>query len=213
MSADYLVFGGDVVQAEYTIDAGPVTRAYWEVCPGGCCARLWKGADTICEVLSRCGGGEDDLHRHFGEPIHAMFPVHGAREALEGHWTAMRLDAQRAALTPPVKNSTGKVARPESTSITQVGAWPELVPGRTITRSRATAIPGPLPLGEGQRRDRGNQRTLSPDAGLSFSGSRSTAMPDARRTVLRRDFGGRRNLEFNSGADFIRSPRLYGTAG
>ena len=44
MSADYLVFGGDIVRAEYTIDGGPVRRAYWNVCAG-----------ALKEVGRQCG--------------------------------------------------------------------------------------------------------------------------------------------------------------
>jgi hypothetical protein len=84
MSADYLVFGGDVVRAEYTIDAGPVTRAYWEVCPGDLCAGLWKGAGVpFVKSFLDAAVVKMTFTRHFGEPIHAMFPVHGAREALK----------------------------------------------------------------------------------------------------------------------------------
>src|SRR5262249_50190408 len=32
VSADNLVFGGDVARAEYKIDDGPLQRAYWNVC-------------------------------------------------------------------------------------------------------------------------------------------------------------------------------------
>jgi hypothetical protein len=83
MSADSLVFGGDIVRAEYTIDDGPVHRAYWSVCAGDLCTGLWNGAGipfvrsfldaTVLKLT---------LTRHFGEPIRATFPVHGAREAL-----------------------------------------------------------------------------------------------------------------------------------
>jgi hypothetical protein len=84
MSADYLVFGGDVVRAEYTIDGGPVRRAYWNVCAGDLCTGLWNGAG-IPFVRSFLDAAvlKMTLTRHFGEPIQAMFPVHGAREALK----------------------------------------------------------------------------------------------------------------------------------
>jgi hypothetical protein len=83
MSADYLVFGGDIARVAYTIDGGPVHRAYWNVCAGDLCTGLWKGAG-IPFVRSFLDAGvlNMTLTRHFGEPIHATFPVHGAREAL-----------------------------------------------------------------------------------------------------------------------------------
>jgi hypothetical protein len=84
MSADYLVFGGDIVRAEYTIDGGPIHRAYWNVCAGDLCTGLWKGAG-IPFVRSFLDAGvlKMTLTRHFGEPIHATFPVDGARDALK----------------------------------------------------------------------------------------------------------------------------------
>jgi hypothetical protein len=84
MSADYLVFGGDVVRAEYTIDGGPVRRAYWNVCAGDLCTGLWNGAG-IPFVMSFLDAAvlKMTLTRHFGGPIQATFPVYGAREALK----------------------------------------------------------------------------------------------------------------------------------
>jgi hypothetical protein len=84
MSADYLVFGGDIVRVEYTIDGGPVHRAYWSVCPGDLCTGLWNGAG-IPFVSSFLDAAvlKMTFTRHFGAPIHATFPVHGAREALK----------------------------------------------------------------------------------------------------------------------------------
>jgi len=84
MSADYLVFGGDVVRAEYTIDGGPARRAYWSVCAGDLCTGLWNGAG-IPFVRSFLDAAvlNMTLTRYFGEPIHATFPVYGAREALK----------------------------------------------------------------------------------------------------------------------------------
>jgi hypothetical protein len=84
MSADYLVFGGDIVRAEYTIDGGPVQRAYWTVCAGDLCTGLWNGAG-IPFVRSFLDAAVVDMifTRHFGGPIRATFPVHGARDALK----------------------------------------------------------------------------------------------------------------------------------
>ena len=84
VSADFLVFGGDIVRAEYTIDGGSVHRAYWNVCAGDLCTGLWKGAG-IPFVRSFLDAAvlKMTLTRHFGEPIHATFPVLGAREALK----------------------------------------------------------------------------------------------------------------------------------
>ena len=84
MSGDFLVFGGDIVRAEYTIDRGSVHRAYWNVCAGDLCTGLWNGAG-IPFVRSFLDAAllKITLTRHFGEPIHATFPVHGAREALK----------------------------------------------------------------------------------------------------------------------------------
>jgi hypothetical protein len=88
MSADYLVFGGDIVRAEYTIDGGSVHRAYWNVCAGDLCAGLWNGAGIpFLRSFLDAGVLEMTLTRHFGASIHATFPVYGAREALKevGH--------------------------------------------------------------------------------------------------------------------------------
>jgi hypothetical protein len=84
ISADYLVFGGDIARAEYTIDDGPVQRAYWNVCAGDLCAGLWNGTG-IPFVRSFLDAAvlKVTFARHFGEPIRATFPVHGAREALK----------------------------------------------------------------------------------------------------------------------------------
>jgi hypothetical protein len=84
MSADYLVFGGDIARVAYTIDGGPVQRAYWIVCAGDLCAGLWNGAG-IPFVRSFLDAAVLNMTftRHFGEPIRATFPVHGAREALK----------------------------------------------------------------------------------------------------------------------------------
>jgi hypothetical protein len=84
MSADYLVFGGDIVRAEDTIDGGPGHRAYWNVCAGDLCTGLWNGAG-IPFVRSFVDAAvlKMTFTRHFGEPIRATFPVHGAREALK----------------------------------------------------------------------------------------------------------------------------------
>ena len=84
VSADYLVFGGDVVRAEYAIDGGPVHRAYWNVCAGDLCAGLWNGAGIpFLRSFLDAGVLEMTLTRHFGASIHATFPVYGAREALK----------------------------------------------------------------------------------------------------------------------------------
>jgi hypothetical protein len=84
MSADYLVFGGDIVRAEYTVDGGPVHRAYWNVCAGDLCTGLWNGAGIpFVKSFLDAAVLQMTLTRHFGEPIHATFPVHGAREALK----------------------------------------------------------------------------------------------------------------------------------
>jgi hypothetical protein len=84
VSADYLVFGGDVARAEYTIDGGPVHRAYWNVCPGDLCIGLWNGAG-IPFVRSFLDAAvlKMTFTRHLGGPIYATFPVQGAREALK----------------------------------------------------------------------------------------------------------------------------------
>ena len=84
VSADYLVFGGDVVRAEYAIDGGPVHRAYWNVCAGDLCAGLWSGAGIpFLKSFLDAAVLKITLTRHFGAPIYATFPVHGAREALK----------------------------------------------------------------------------------------------------------------------------------
>ena len=84
MSADFLVFGGDIVRAEYTIDGGSVHRAYWNVCAGDLCTGLWNGAGIpFVRSFLDAATLKMTLTRHFGEPIHATFPVHGAREALK----------------------------------------------------------------------------------------------------------------------------------
>jgi Type VI secretion system VasI, EvfG, VC_A0118 len=84
MSADFLVFGGDIVRAEYTIDGGSVHRAYWNVCAGDLCTGLWNGAGIpFVKSFLDAAVLKMTLTRHFGEPIHATFPVYGAREALK----------------------------------------------------------------------------------------------------------------------------------
>ena len=84
MSADYLVFGGDIARAEYAIDGGPIHRAYWDVCAGDLCTGLWHGAG-IPFVRSFLDAAvlRMTFTRHFGGPIRATFAVHGAREALK----------------------------------------------------------------------------------------------------------------------------------
>jgi hypothetical protein len=83
ISADLLVFGGDIVRAEYTIDGGPVQRAYWSVCAGDLCAGLWNGLGIpFVRSLLDASVLKMTLTRHFGGPIYATFPVHGARQAL-----------------------------------------------------------------------------------------------------------------------------------
>jgi hypothetical protein len=83
LSADALVFGGDVARAEYTVDGGPVQRAYWNVCAGDLCVGLWSGTGIpFLRSLLDAAVLRMTLTRHFGEPIHATFPVAGAREAL-----------------------------------------------------------------------------------------------------------------------------------
>ena len=83
MSADYLVFGGDIVRVEYVVDAGPRQHTYWNVCAGDLCTGLWNGVG-IPFVRTLLDGSvlKMTLTRHFGGPIYATFPVHGAREAL-----------------------------------------------------------------------------------------------------------------------------------
>jgi hypothetical protein len=94
VSADYLVFGGDIVRVEYTIDRGPTQRAYWSVCAGDLCAGLWNGAGIpFVRLLLDATVLRMRLTRHFGEPINATFSVQGARDALNDvrrqcGWTA-----------------------------------------------------------------------------------------------------------------------------
>ena len=84
MSADYLVFGGDIVRAEYAIDGGPVQRAYWTVCAGDLCTGLWNGAGIhFARSFLDAAVLKMTFTRHFGGPIRATFAVHGAREALK----------------------------------------------------------------------------------------------------------------------------------
>ena len=84
MNADYLVFGGDIARVAYTIDGGPVQRAHWIVCAGDLCAGLWNGAGTpFVRSFLDAAVLNMTFTRHFGEPIRATFPVHGAREALK----------------------------------------------------------------------------------------------------------------------------------
>ena len=84
MSADYLVFGGDIARVEYTIDNGPLQRGYWNVCAGDLCAGLWgnMGIQFVRSFLD-ASTLKLSLTRHFGEPIQAMFPVRGARDAVK----------------------------------------------------------------------------------------------------------------------------------
>jgi len=83
VSADYLVFGGDIARAEYWIDNGPRQQAYWRICPGDLCAGLFGGTGIqFAKSLLDAAVLEVTLTRHFGEPIHATFPVRGARGAL-----------------------------------------------------------------------------------------------------------------------------------
>jgi hypothetical protein len=83
ISADYLVFGGDIVRVEYSVDQGPVQRAFWNVCAGDLCAGLWNGAGIpfVRELLD-AAALRMRLTRAFGDPISAAFDVQGAREAL-----------------------------------------------------------------------------------------------------------------------------------
>jgi hypothetical protein len=83
ISADYLVFGGDVARAEFTIDNGPLQRAYWNVCAGDLCAgpRGKVGIQFLKSLLD-ASVVKVTLTRQFGGPIHAIFPVYGARDAL-----------------------------------------------------------------------------------------------------------------------------------
>ncbi|MBV8398294.1 MAG: hypothetical protein JOZ17_06100 [Acetobacteraceae bacterium] len=96
VSADYLVFGGDIARVDYSVDNGPPQRAYWNVCAGDLCAGLWNGAGIPfirsfldAEMLRMT------FTRNFGRPIYATFAVEGAREALkdvrrECGWAAPR---------------------------------------------------------------------------------------------------------------------------
>jgi len=84
ISADYLVFGGDVARVEYTIDNGPTQRSYWKVCAGDLCAGLWNGAGIpFIRSLLDAAVLRMTLTRTFGRPIYATFAVDGAREALK----------------------------------------------------------------------------------------------------------------------------------
>ena len=84
VSADYLVFGGDVARVQYIIDNGPIQRAYWNVCAGDLCAGLWNGAGIpFIRSLLDATILRMTLTRSFGRPIHATFAVEGAREALK----------------------------------------------------------------------------------------------------------------------------------
>jgi hypothetical protein len=83
ISADYLVFGGDVVRVEYSIDQGAVQRGYWNVCAGDLCAGLWNGAGIpFVQALLDAGALRMRMTRAFGEPISLAFEVQGARQAL-----------------------------------------------------------------------------------------------------------------------------------
>ena len=84
VSADYLVFGGDVARVEYTIDNDPTQRAYWNVCAGDLCAGLWNGAGIpFIRSLLDASVLRMTLTRTFGRRIYATFAVEGAREALK----------------------------------------------------------------------------------------------------------------------------------
>jgi hypothetical protein len=84
VSADYLVFRGDVARVEYTIDNGPTQRAYWNVCAGDLCAGLWNGAGIpFIRSFLDAAVLRMTLTRTFGRPIYATFAVEGAREALK----------------------------------------------------------------------------------------------------------------------------------
>ncbi|MBV8187464.1 MAG: hypothetical protein JOY64_12210 [Alphaproteobacteria bacterium] len=83
ISAEYLVFGGDVVRVEYTIDQGAARRGYWNVCAGDLCAGLWNGASIpFVEALLDAATLRMRMTRAFGEPISLAFDVQGARQAL-----------------------------------------------------------------------------------------------------------------------------------
>lgn len=83
LSADYLVFGGDIVRVEYTVDRGAAQRAYWHVCAGDLCAGLWNGSGIpFVRSLLDATVLRMRLSRHFGGPISATFAVQGARDAL-----------------------------------------------------------------------------------------------------------------------------------
>ena len=95
MTADYLVFGGDIVRTEYMIDGGPVYRAYWNVCAGDLCTGLWKGAGIpFVRSFSR-GRAENELYTTLrrADPRDISGPRR-ARSA-SGRWSAMRPDAER----------------------------------------------------------------------------------------------------------------------
>ena len=84
VSADFLVFGGDVARAEFTIDNGPPQRAYWNVCAGDLCAGpRGKVGIQFLQSLLDASVLKVTLTRQFGSPIHAIFPVYGARDALK----------------------------------------------------------------------------------------------------------------------------------
>ena len=84
VSADDLVFGGDVARAEYKIDDGPLQRAYWNVCAGDLCAGpRGKIGIQFLQSLLDASVLKVTLTRQFGGPIHAIFPVHGARDSLK----------------------------------------------------------------------------------------------------------------------------------
>jgi hypothetical protein len=83
VSADDLVFGGDVARVEYTIDNGPTQHAFWHVCAGDLCAGLWNGAGIpFIRSLLDATVLRMTLTRALGRPVYAAFAVEGAREAL-----------------------------------------------------------------------------------------------------------------------------------
>jgi hypothetical protein len=83
VSADYLVFGGDVARVEYTIDQGAAQRGYWNVCAGDLCAGLWNGAGIpFVQGLLDAATLRMRMTRTLGEPISLVFEVRGARQAL-----------------------------------------------------------------------------------------------------------------------------------
>jgi hypothetical protein len=84
ISANYLVFGGDIARVEYSIDNGPPRRTYWDVCAGDLCAGLWNGAGIpFLRSLLDAALLRMTLTRTFGGPIYATFAVEGSREALK----------------------------------------------------------------------------------------------------------------------------------